>query len=95
MPQILNLPTELIPKPGVEMNAPPVALIPSITDMVTRAVANRSPDKDGLFTLWVDTTAGVNLAHVQRIGGQVDVLFYVGKTWGKPITAGVAAHWEF
>lgn len=95
MPQIPNLPADLVTAPGVEMIPPPVQLLPSMDAIVMDAVKNLPTDEDGLFTVWVSTTKGVNLAHVQRVGTHAEIVSYVGKSWGKPLDAGVAVkvHW--
>lgn len=92
---IPNLPAKLLGTPGVEMMMPPTSILPSVTRMVTDAVSNLGTNENGLFTVWINTTAGVNLAHVQRVGGHAEVVSYVGKSWGEPIEAGIAAriHW--
>jgi hypothetical protein len=63
--------------------------------MVQQAVKNLPTEEDGLFTVWVSTTKGVNLTHVQRVGKHAEIVSYIGKSWGQPISAGIAAtvHW--
>ena len=63
--------------------------------MVKEAVTNLPASDHALVTVWVSTTKGVNLAYVQRVGEHAEIVSYVGKSWGKPIEAGISGqiHW--
>jgi hypothetical protein len=95
MPQIPNLPADLVHKVGVQMIPPPPDLLPSVNQMITTAIAQLPRGENGAFTAWIDTSEGVNGALVQRFGDHIDIVLYFGQTWGTPIRAGIAArvHW--
>lgn len=91
---IPNLPEEFQAMRGVVMNAPPQEVLAQTNTMIRDAVAQLGKDERGVLT-WIATTEGVNLALVQKVNDHVEVFGYVGKSWGKPLAAGIAArlHW--
>lgn len=79
---------------GVEMQSPPAVYLEDTTQMISDAVAHLGPNDRGILT-WVASTAGVNLALVNKINGHVDVAAWVGKSWNAPLEAGIVGrvHW--
>ena len=75
--------------PGVAMNPPPLEHLPSITAAIEQATATLAPGARGGLVA-IATTAGVNLAVVQKIGDRGSVVAWVGKSWGAPLAGGVA-----
>jgi hypothetical protein len=65
---------------GVAMNTPPEILLPSITAAVKQAATAIPDDKRGALVGVVCPT-GVNLAVVSRLGDDVTVTAWLGKTW--------------
>ena len=87
---------------GVAMNAPPAAILSEVSDMVTTAMADVPPDAHGQLVgiaTEIDGTIAVNLALAVRATTTVEILAWVGKSWGRPIKAGLvtggAARWTF
>jgi hypothetical protein len=72
------------------MVAPPTQYIQQTQNLISQAIANTAPGKSGIFTLWIDSEAGINAAVAKKIGDDVKVVAYFGKSWGKPYAAGVA-----
>jgi hypothetical protein len=72
---------------GVRFNAPPPDLIGPISAAVDRYAESLRWDEQG-GVVGIVTTTGVNGAIVQRIGGHVTIVGWLGKEWGQPIAAG-------
>jgi len=84
---------------GVAMNPPPAAILGTVSRMVTEAMAT-IPNGGrgqlvGIATRHANGQVHVNLALAVRAGGHVEVLAYVGKTWGIPVTAGLIGRVSF
>lgn len=79
---------------GVAMNAPPASILGELTKQVQDAVATLPPDGKGAL-VGVATTTGVNLAVVAKVGNHVNVVSWLGKSWGQPVSGGAAVqvHW--
>jgi hypothetical protein len=85
---IPGLPSALKMEEGVVTNAPPAGLIAPTHRLISDAVAELGTQK-GIAT-WILTTTGVNLALVDKVGDHVAVTLWIGKTWGEPLSAGLA-----
>lgn len=88
---------------GVAMNAPPAAVLADTTRFVTEAMASVTPGEQGTLVAIATKTGevtNVNLAFAVKAGDQVEVVTWIGKTWGIPVAAaplsvGGAARWHF
>lgn len=93
MPNIPNLPEDLQNAPGVAMNAPPAEWLPQTEAIINNALKGLR-DEDRGKLVWIATKQGeqiaVNAAVAQRIGDNVRVTAWIGKTWGQPVAAGIA-----
>ncbi len=74
---------------GVQTVPPPASLIEAMTKQVTDAVKTLPQGSRGAL-VGVATTKGVNLAVVSKIGKRTEVVGWVGKSWGEPISGGAA-----
>lgn len=72
------------------MNPPPFEHIDKTNSMIKRAIEAIGEGRNGSFTVWVDTTEGVNAAFAQKVGAGIQIVGYAGKRWGEPLRAGVA-----
>lgn len=77
------------PIKGVATVPPPASLIDAMTKHVTDAVKTLPTGTRGAL-VGVATTAGVNLAVVSKVGTRTEVVGWVGKSWGEPISGGAA-----
>lgn len=76
---------------GVAMNIPPEYVLPSITAAVNKAAQAIPAGKTGALVT-VFTPKGANLAVVHKVGDNITITGWVGKTWApKP---GEAA-WDY
>lgn len=93
MPQIPGLPDHMKAWDGVQMNEPPGELIESTMGVIGKAVAQLKDGEKGKL-VWVATKNGdklaVNAAVVNKFNDHFEVTLWIGKTWGQPISAGVA-----
>jgi hypothetical protein len=76
---------------GVAVMAPPEALLPSIAAAVAKACEAIPAGRTGALVAIADTK-GANLAVVQRIGTHVEIMGWIGKSWGEPIAGGASVH---
>lgn len=89
--------------PGVAMNAPPASMLADTARLVVDAMAQIPDGERGSLVAIATKTAGVtttNLAFAVKAGGNVEVVTWIGKTWGtpvaaKPLSLGAAARWHF
>ena len=83
---------------GVALNAPPPAIFANVMQMVTDTVAGMPPKSKvalvGIATQ-KDGQTNVNLALAIRAGHNVEIVSWLGKTWGDPVEKGVALRWHF
>jgi hypothetical protein len=77
------------PKTGVSYTPPPVSLMKEATRVVERTFAQLPKDANGAV-IGVATEKGWNAAIAHRVGDKVQVVGWVGKSWGESITAGGA-----
>jgi hypothetical protein len=82
---------ELQTSPEVTNTPPPAEHLEKTNTMIRDAVRQLGAGKNGMFTVLVDTTHGINGAYVQRAGDHVTIVSYLTKRWGEPVAAGVAA----
>jgi hypothetical protein len=75
IPPVPNFP------PGVQFNRPPDVMIPSIMGSIARAFDSLPPDVDGALVA-IGTNKGANAAFVVRAPHGVDVVTWIGKSWG-------------
>jgi hypothetical protein len=80
--------------PGVRYEAPPASILAQATQMVMNAAKTLEPDEK-LALVTVVTTTGANAALVTRVRDDLLVTLWIGKNWGEPLSAGVAAKWSF
>lgn len=80
--------------PSVRYEAPPASILAQATQMVVEAAKTLEPDEK-LALVTVVTTTGANGALVARVQEDLVVTLWIGKTWGQPVSAGVAARWAF
>lgn len=94
MPNIPNLPPELVDREGVEMTLPPPTLLPTIRDYIDNAAAVLKPGERGRL-VWIADTHGVNVAVVNKVNEHIEIAAFVGKRWGQPYAAGLVGqiHW--
>lgn len=84
---------------GVAMNPPPDAILVDVTRMVEHAMqavpANGKGALVGIATKDANGALNVNLALVQKVGARVNVVSWLGKSWGQPVSGGAAVqvHW--
>jgi len=77
-------------KQGVVFNKPDPFTSLQIHDSVAKFVNTLPPNtRGGLAT--VATNKGVNAVLFTKINDKVEIDAWIGKTWGEPIEAGVAA----
>jgi hypothetical protein len=79
---------------GVAFNRPPIEVFEQTNQMIHHAVSQIGKGDKFLFVA-VATTKGTNVAAVQKLGDHVEIVEYIGKTWGEPLSAGVSAAWHF
>lgn len=83
---------------GVALNAPPAHLLADTTKFVREAMAE-VPDGEHLVAVAnVSQYSGktnVNLALAVKAGTHVDVVTWIGKSWGAPVSAGVLGRVHF
>jgi len=79
---------------GVAFNQPPAEFLSETNSMIRDAVANIGKGDKFLF-VGVVTDKGTNAAAVQKLGDHIEIVEYIGKTWGKPLEAGIAGVWHF
>lgn len=94
MPEIPGLPDHLVGQHGVEMMPPPAQFLEQTNTMIHDAVAKLGPG-DKFMTAWVLTSKGVNSALVTRVNDHIEIVGYIGKSWGAPIEAGIGGVWHF
>lgn len=75
---------------GVALNAPPASILGRATELVRDAMAQVPADERGtlvaLATRQGDVTH-VNLALATKVGSRVEVVTWIGKSWGEPVAA--------
>lgn len=93
MTAIPGLPEHWASLPSVQMTSPPLQWKPDAERLIGEAVAALGEDRGAI--VWVAHATGVNLAIVQKINNNVEILGYAAKSWGKPLAAGVVGriHW--
>ena len=76
---------------GVAMNAPPDAILGTVSRMVRDAMATIPASERGqlvaIATRAPDGSVNVNLALAAKVGKRVEILAFVGKSWGEPLAA--------
>ena len=83
---------------GVALNAPPPAIFADVMQRVTDTVqAMPEGSKVALVGIATETNGvkNVNLALAIRAGTHVEIVTWLGKTWGAPVDKGVALRWHF
>lgn len=77
---------------GVQFNAPPDSIIPSITASIDKAMASLRPGEDGAIVGIADGKGGANGALVLRAPHGFEVYAWLGKSWAddEPVNWGVA-----
>lgn len=88
---------------GVALNAPPASVLADTTRFVTEAMASVTPGEHGTLVAIATKTGevtNVNLAFAVKAGAHVEVVTWIGKTWGTPVAAaplsvGGAGRWHF
>jgi len=82
---------------GVAMNPPPTEVLGDVTRMIENAV-KAIPAGSTMALVGVATKThgkvNTNLVFAARLGEQVTILSWIGKTWGQPIDKGVAVQWH-
>lgn len=94
MANVPNLPPEFQHLQGVEFNPPPAEHLVKTEGMIRDAVSQLGKDEKFMLT-WIVTDKGVNTAAVRKLGDHVEVMAWIGKSWGDPISVGVAGAWHF
>jgi hypothetical protein len=85
---------------GVAMNPPPAAILGDVSKMVRDAMLTL-PEEDrvelvGIASRDEDTgKVNVNLALAAKAGQHVDIVAFMGKSWGDPVSAAVMARVHF
>jgi hypothetical protein len=79
---------------GVAMNPPPAAILGDVTQMVSSALSQMEPSEHarlvGIATKDLKTgQTNVNLAFAVKTGKHVEVVSWLGKSWGTPVAAAV------
>lgn len=94
MPETPQLPDHLRDAPSVQFNPPPTHYMDQTLGVIGAAVARLDPNEKGKL-VWIahkkDGKVSVNAAVVNKFNDNFEVVLWVGKTWGRPIEAGVAA----
>lgn len=94
MPDIPGIPEEFVSVSGVQMTPPPAELLPSITAAVNNAASSLQEGERGRL-VWIAQKVGsqksVNAVMVNKVNDHVQLVHWFGKTWGTPISAGLAA----
>lgn len=83
---------------GVALNKPPASILAEATRMVTEAMANVPPGEKGqlvAIATMKDGKVDVNLAFAVKVGKHVDVVQWIGLTWGEPVSAGLLGRVHF
>lgn len=88
---------------GVAMNPPPASVLADTTRFVKDAMAQVQDGEHGTLVAIATKTGdvtNVNLAFAVKAGDRVEVVTWIGKTWGTPVGAsplsvGGAARWHF
>lgn len=93
------LPQHLQLAKQVEFNPPPTHLMDETMSLLEAAMKQIKPDKNGQM-MFIAHRQGpevkVNFAIVAKNDeGNLQVMTWIGKTWGRPVEAGVAAGWSF
>jgi hypothetical protein len=89
-PKLPGVPLDELQRPkGVQFNAPPEHLLPSIMGSIERAMSELPPDVDGAL-VGQATKAGWNAAIVMKAPLGINVEAWIGSKWGEPIDYGVA-----
>lgn len=83
---------------GVALNPPPASILAQATKMVSDAMKDIPPGERGSLVA-IATKQGdavnVNLAFAVKANDRVDVITWVGKSWGEPVAAGVVGRVHF
>lgn len=83
---------------GVALNPPPGPILAQATELVRDAMAQVPPDKKGALVA-IATKQGdavnVNLALAVRAGNHVEVVSWLGRSWGEPVAGGAAVRVSF
>lgn len=97
--QEIQLPERLQGLQGVQFNPPPPEFIGQTTSMLADAVKNIKVDKNGTLMFVANHREGktsLNYAIVvQTDDGDLKVMHWLGKTWGRPLEVGIAATLSF
>lgn len=83
---------------GVALNPPPATILSQATQMVRAAMAQVPDDERGSLVA-IATRQGdainVNLAFAVKVNNHTDVVTWIGKSWGEPVSAGVLGRVHF
>ena len=90
--------TGLTTSKGVAMNPPPAEIFGTVNRMVTDTVLAMPADsKVALVGIATEKNGqkNVNLALAVRAGSHVEIVSWLGKSWGEPVAGGVAVQVRF
>lgn len=83
---------------GVALNPPPASILAQATKMVSDAMTDIPPGERGSLVA-IATKQGdavnVNLAFAVKANDHIDIVTWVGKSWGEPVAAGVVGRVHF
>lgn len=83
---------------GVALNPPPPSILAQATAMVREAM-KEVPDGERGSLVAIATKQGeavnVNLAFAVKANDHVDIVTWIGKSWGEPVSAGVVGRVHF
>ena len=77
---------------GVALNKPPASILGEATRMISEAMVHVPEGEHGTLVAIATETDGkinVNLAFAIKAGKHVEVVTWIGKSWGTPVSAGV------
>lgn len=76
-------------KKGVQFTTPPASILADALQMVNQGIAKLEPHERGAIVTIV-TPSGVNGAIVTRAGDHLELVGWIGKSWGEAVTGGGA-----
>jgi len=94
VPSIPGIPDDLQALPGVQALPPGDDVLPATLGVINDALnaANLAEHEHGKL-VWILNKQGdreaVNIAIVNKFGKHFEVVGWIGKTWGAPVSAGV------
>lgn len=74
---------------GVQFTSPPASILADALQMVNEGIAQLEPHDRGAIVTIV-TPTGVNGAIVTRAGDHLELVGWIGKSWGESVTGGGA-----